>query len=143
MKLLFFFLLKNRVQSATIIFLFLFFSQTCLANMKSPFTFDTRQVTNKELSLNEVVFGSMILFYSKFISPLDGARSPSYPTGSAYGLQAIRAEGVFMGILLIGDRLLHEASEHQGVNIRVYNKIRYYDPLENNIFWWKNNELVE
>ena len=93
--------------------------------------------TLKQQSLNQVVFGSMVQFYSNWISPLDGPRSPSYPTGSAYGLKAIQQEGFFIGILLIGDRLLHEADKHQGPIFNIYGKNRYYDPLENNIFWWK------
>lgn len=106
--------------------------------MKAPFSANTSKKIKQEQSLNQVVFSSMVLFYSKFISPLDGPRSPSYPTGSAYGLQAINEEGVFMGILLIGDRLFHEADKHQGVFINLYNQTRYYDPLENNTFWWKD-----
>jgi putative component of membrane protein insertase Oxa1/YidC/SpoIIIJ protein YidD len=77
-----------------------------------------------------------IKFYSSVISPADGPRSPSYPTGSAYGLAAVRQHGFLMGILLIGDRLFHEADLHQGPVIYLHGKKRYYDPVESNTFWW-------
>ena len=78
--------------------------------------------------------------FSKVISPADGARSLSYPTGSAYGYQAIQEEGVLVGVLLIGDRLFHEADQHYGSYIRLYGINRYYDPIENNVFWWKKKQ---
>lgn len=140
MKQLFSFLRKN----SQYLFLILLFSlisfQNSLAQMRAPYetTPVLVNVQAENWTQSQVVFSSMILFYSKIISPLDGPRSPSYPTGSAYGLQAIRQEGIFMGILLIGDRLFHEADIHQGAYFKIYNRTRYYDPIENNTFWWKN-----
>jgi putative component of membrane protein insertase Oxa1/YidC/SpoIIIJ protein YidD len=136
MKLLFSSLRKSKIK--LLLCFFTFFAQPCFADMKSPFA-KARPVRQEQVqSLNQVVFSGMVLFYSRFISPLDGPRSPSYPTGSAYGLQAIREEGFLVGTLLIGDRLLHEADQHQGAYFRIYGQNRYYDPLENNTFWWKN-----
>ena len=106
-------------------------------NMKGPKNPEQNYSMKNESSFTKLIFGSLVKFYSKVISPLDGPRSPSYPTGSAYGLKAIQQEGAFLGILLIGDRLFHEADKNQGSYITIYGTKRYYDPIENNIFWWK------
>ena len=111
--------------------------------MIAPTTLLTKPANTKnrnylETNINKTVFGSLVLFYSRVISPADGARSLSYPTGSTYGYQAIRQEGILIGILLIGDRLFHEADQHYGAYIYLYGVKRYYDPIEDNVFWWKN-----
>lgn len=77
-----------------------------------------------------------IRFYARYISPADGPRSPSYPTGSAYGRNAIRSYGFFIGTLLIADRLIHEADRHQGPRMVRYGVSRYYDPVRYNTYWW-------
>ncbi len=89
-----------------------------------------------ETSSVKFVWKGLINAYSGLISPADGPRSPSYPTGSAYGRQAIETHGFFVGIVLTADRLLHEADKPLGPIIKVYGTRRYYDPLENNTFWW-------
>ena len=81
-----------------------------------------------------------IRFFSTFISPVDGPRSPSYPTGSAYGREAIQKKGFFTGIILTADRLLHESDVHLGPKIVIHGKTRYYDKVENNTFWWDQAE---
>ena len=98
--------MKNRL----LIFLILLIASfPVLANMKAPLQIHKKKRNEPKTNLNKLVLGSWVLFYSKVISPADGARSLSYPTGSAYGYQAIQEEGVLVGILLIGDRLFHEA----------------------------------
>ncbi len=77
-----------------------------------------------------------IRLFQLLLSPLDGPRSPSYPTGSAYGWQAVRAQGFFLGSLLTADRLFHEADHPLGPMIRLYGQDRYFDPLRANLYWW-------
>ncbi len=89
-----------------------------------------------QTSTVKFVWKNAIKVYSRFISPADGPRSPSYPTGTQYGKQAIEQHGFFIGIVLIADRLLHEADIHQGSKITIYGTTRYYDPIENNTYWW-------
>jgi putative component of membrane protein insertase Oxa1/YidC/SpoIIIJ protein YidD len=89
------------------------------------------------------VLESLIRFYASAISPADGPRSPSYPTGTAYGIQAVNQYGFFPGIFLIGDRLLHEADKHPGPEIMVFGRKRHYDPLEHNTFWWDPSVLAD
>lgn len=91
-----------------------------------------------QTSVVKLVWKGAIQFYSKVISPADGPRSPSYPTGSAYGKAAIERYGFFIGVLLIGDRLFHEADINKGPKIFIYKHTRYYDPIEYNTYWWED-----
>ncbi len=120
----------------------LFVSHTSWAvdGMKGPFP-DKKTSPPRiyQTSTTKLVSNGLIQFYSKCISPADGPRSPSYPTGSAYGREAITQYGLFPGMFLIADRLFHEADVNLGYNITVYGHSRYYDPLENNTFWWDTN----
>lgn len=87
-----------------------------------------------------VWFGSSAIhLYSKYISPADGPRSPSYPTSTAYGRDAIASHGFLLGILLIADRLIHESDVHKGPKIIKYGVSRYYDPVAYNTYWWECN----
>ena len=60
-----------------------------------------------------------------------------YPTCSQYSVQAIHEHGPLIGIVMTADRLIHEADERDyAFTIKVGNRYRYADPLENNDFWW-------
>ncbi len=105
---------------------------------KGPF-FQKKQTAKHvvyETSVVKFVWNGLIGFYSNVISPADGARSPSYPTGSAYGRQVIQTHGFFLGVILTADRLLHESGKPLGPTLKIFGKHRYYDPPENNTFWW-------
>lgn len=79
-----------------------------------------------------------VRFFQVFISPVDGDRCPSSPTCSTFGRKAYKKHGAFWGTLLTFDRLMHEGDEGMVSNhIRDGNTSRIYDPVENNIFWWK------
>lgn len=106
--------------------------------MKSPFGTVKGIKNEKQKAISVIELSALIAikFYSSVISPADGPRSPSYPTGTAYGRNAIRKHGFLKGVLLIGDRLFHEADIHQGPMIILHGKQRYYDPVESNTFWW-------
>lgn len=74
--------------------------------------------------------------FQKYISPVDGARCPMYPTCSAYSRQALRKHGPLLGIFLTVDRLLHESDpiEHNKPIVK-WGTRRFYDPLSANDFW--------
>jgi putative component of membrane protein insertase Oxa1/YidC/SpoIIIJ protein YidD len=107
--------------------------------MKGPFPGSEKaQLTdNRPVSTLKWAGKGAIRLFSRYISPADGPRSPSYPTSTAYGRDAIETHGFLVGVLLIADRLLHEADIHKGQKIVLYGTSRYYDPVENNTFWWK------
>jgi hypothetical protein len=53
-------------------------------------------------------------------------------------MEAIRKHGAIAGLVMGFGRLIHEADEiHRAPRIRVNDSYRYYDPVENNDFWWK------
>ena len=131
----------KQTQTLGIIFLMLFILSPrplwAANGMKGPFAAKKKnQTPYYQTSTVKLVAKGAITFFSKWISPADGPRSPSYPTGTAYGRQALEKHGFFMGILLIGDRLFHESDIHLGPRVDLYGKTRYFDPVESNTFWW-------
>lgn len=96
-----------------------------------------------EGSLPVLVFDAALRFFQQVISPVDGARSTMYPTGSAYARQAIKKHGVLLGVVLTTERLMHEGNENQvAPQIRKYGIWRVYDPVEANDWWWSGSDWV-
>ncbi len=96
-----------------------------------------------ESSLPARVFDTYLRFFQQVISPVDGARSTMYPTGSAYARQAIKKHGAFLGSLMTLDRLMHEGNEEQvSPRIKKYGLWRVYDPVEANDWWWYGPDWV-
>ena len=74
--------------------------------------------------------------FQKYISPIDGARCPMYPTCSAYSRQALHKHGALLGIFMTADRLMHEGDPiEQQEPINKWGHRRYFDPLKHNDFW--------
>jgi len=81
--------------------------------------------------------GGLLRFFQEYISPVDGDRCPSYPTCSQYAQEAVRKHGALIGLVMTFDRLIHESDEtRRAPLIRAGDSYRYYDPVENNDFWW-------
>ena len=96
-----------------------------------------------EGSLPAQVFDAYLRFFQQVISPVDGARSNMYPTGSAYARQAIKKHGALVGIALTAERLMHEGNEDQvSPRIRKYGLWRVHDPVEANDWWWYGSDWV-
>ena len=107
-----------------------------------PWTFSHQERASispkEELSLPGVILKNGVIFFSKYISPVDGDRCNMYPTCAAYSRQAIEKHGFVFGMLLTADRLIHEANETDSAPlVRIYDRLRYLDPVSNNDFWWK------
>ncbi len=82
------------------------------------------------------LFRLPVVFFQRVISPVDGDRCPSYPTCSAYSIQAYERNGALLGTLMTVDRLFHEPSEAEfAPTIEVYGVVRIYDPVSANEFW--------
>ena len=108
----------------------------------APWSFTHQEIKSispkKELSIPGVILKNGIIFFSKYISPVDGDRCNMYPTCAAYSRQAIEKHGFVFGMLLTADRLIHEANETDSAPlVRIYDRLRYLDPVSNNDFWWK------
>jgi uncharacterized protein len=100
-------------------------------------------VSVPEGTLPALVFDAYLRFFQQVISPVDGARSNMYPTGSAYARQAIKKHGALVGTLLTTERLMHEGNEDQvSPRIRKYGLWRVHDPVEANDWWWYGPDWV-
>jgi hypothetical protein len=103
-----------------------------------------QRVEQDTLSVGAFLFRLPIVFFQRVISPVDGDRCPSYPTCSAYSIQAYQRHGALLGTLMTVDRLFHEASEKEfAPTIEVYGVARIYDPLSGNEFWRDEKRKTE
>jgi len=95
-----------------------------------------QKASQRSTSIASPFFTSLLTFFSKAISPVDGDRCPSYPTCAAYSKEAYERNGAFMGTLMTIDRLLHEADEARfSPTVNVYGVNRIYDPVSANEVW--------
>jgi len=68
--------------------------------------------------------------YQKFISGISGLSCPMYPSCSRFGLTSVRKHGVFLGFLMMTDRLHrcgHDLFQYRKVLIE--GRIKYFDPV--------------
>lgn len=92
---------------------------------------------SKPPSIPVRVFDAYLRFFQTVISPVDGARSAMYPTGSAYARQALAKHGALLGFVLTAERLMHEGNERLvAPRIWKHGRWRIYDPVEANDRWW-------
>ncbi len=83
-------------------------------------------------------------FFSEYISKVDGDRCPMYPTCASYSRQVFRKHGFFVGIVMTADRLIHESDEMEYVpRVTVGDRVRYFDPVNENDFWWYGTEGLD
>ena len=120
----------EKVTFCSILFI-LIASCTCSKSMQA----ETDQETNP-LSL-------MIGFYRGPLNHLSAVRSgecPMYPSDSEYSLQSIQKHGMLLGWIMTMDRLMRCGRDEIKLSPTVYanGKWKYYDPVENNDFWWSD-----
>lgn len=79
-----------------------------------------------------------VRFFQRHISPIDGDRCPMHPSCSAYSLDAFEKHGLVMGWIMTCDRLLRCGRDELSLAPRVVvdGRVRWYDPVEHNDFWW-------
>lgn len=78
----------------------------------------------------------LISFYQTVISPVDGASCDFYPSCSAYAKQALTKHGLFIGLVMTAERLCRLHAPEGYEQIERYGNYYYYDPVENNDFWF-------
>jgi putative membrane protein insertion efficiency factor len=94
------------------------------------------------LSAGQRAVQRAIRVFQGYISPVDGDRCPCYPTCSQYGLEAVKKHGALIGLVMTFDRLIHESDETRlAPLVRIYGSYRYFDPVENNDFWWDKSRF--
>ena len=94
------------------------------------------QLQKENLPTSPAAFPALwgVRFFRSFISPVDGDRCPSYPTCSAYALEALGQHGFLVGTLLTAGRLVAEADEAAfAPRIRVGGAWKVYAPVETDL----------
>lgn len=82
-----------------------------------------------------VVGDWLVRAYQLTASRVDGDGCPSYPVCSVYARQAISRYGIWQGMFMAADRMIHEIDASDNPRrIRVGNHWYIYDPLELNRF---------
>ncbi|CAN2041840.1 conserved exported hypothetical protein [Candidatus Magnetomoraceae bacterium gMMP-15] len=96
------------------------------------------QKNQKEFNLSD----SFVIFYRKGLNHLSAVRRghcPMYPSCSSYSLEAIKKHGFFMGWIMTCDRLMRCGRDETKLSTSIQTENgswHYYDPVENNDFWW-------
>ena len=113
--------------------------------MRGPWDWPTERSASQKKQLragaSASFFASMLAFFQKVISPVDGDRCPSYPTCAAYSKEAYEKHGALIGTFMTVDRLFHEASEAKfSPTVEVYGVPRIYDPVSANEYWKKDRK---
>jgi uncharacterized protein len=99
----------------------------------------TSDHSGEQHSIAATPFIWLVTFYQKTIGYVNQGRCDMYPTCSQYSIISIRKHGPAVGIMMTADRFIHEGSEKDYVRkIKVGTRYRFYDPVENNDFWWYN-----
>lgn len=81
-----------------------------------------------------VALGWAVQAYRATVSRVDGDRCPSYPTCSAYALEAVGRHGALLGAVLTAGRLLGEADEAAfAPRIFVDGRWRIYAPVDDDL----------
>ncbi len=135
--------MRTRILYPCVILLFLvcgFASAAYSEPFKGPWEEDrAAAASSKQARSRFNPLRSLVKVYAKYISPIDGKECPMYPSCSAYSLLSFEKHGLVMGWVMTCDRLLHEADEMRKTPVIYINRVeRFYDPLENNDFWWHN-----
>jgi len=79
-----------------------------------------------------------IRFFQIFVTNADGPRCMMYPTCSQYGYLAFKKHGPIVGLFMTADRLMRDniSVEEFYPIIPIHGTFRFYDPVEDNDFWW-------
>jgi putative component of membrane protein insertase Oxa1/YidC/SpoIIIJ protein YidD len=86
-------------------------------------------------------FAAVVRFYRGPLNHLSAVRSgecPMYPSDSEYSLQSFKSHGMLLGWVMSVDRLMRCGRDETRLSptVRVKGKLKTYDPLNQNDFWW-------
>ena len=87
------------------------------------------------------LFRFLVEAYQENISPIDGKHCPMYPSCSEYSVQSIKKHGSVVGWIMTVDRLFRCGRDELSLSpqLIVNGERRWYDPPENNDFWWHDD----
>ena len=126
---------------ATLLYIFIlfFFLYSPALSGEDPDTAGDRPFLSGSAEKSENAFTYPVRFFKKYISGVDGDRCPMHPTCSRYCLNSVKKHGAVMGWIMTCDRLLRCGGDEirTARQIKTQNDLYFYDPVENNDFWWK------
>ena len=87
------------------------------------------------------LFRFLVEVYRENISPIDGKNCPMYPSCSEYSIQSVKKHGSLVGWIMTVDRLFRCGRDELRLapQVMVNGQRRWYDPPENNDFWWHDD----
>jgi len=65
-----------------------------------------------------------------------------YPSCSQYSLQAFEKHGFLIGWMMTCDRLVRCGRDETNLSQEIFvnGKLKFYDPVEKNDFWWNHQQ---
>ena len=112
------------------------------APFKGPWGQDSRQQNHrKQGDAAPNPFRFVVEMYRENISPIDGKDCPMCPSCSEYSIRSFEKHGFFVGWMMTIDRLFRCGRDELRLapQVMVNGEIRWYDPPENNDFWWHDD----
>lgn len=126
--------MKHKAKVQIVILLIFAFGMTAVAYpdpMKSPWEAKGLLTQHRyETSFVKLPVIFTIRAYQKLISGISGLSCPMYPSCSRFGLAAVKKHGVFLGFLMMTDRLHrcgHDLFQYR--KILIEGRIKYSDPV--------------
>jgi hypothetical protein len=122
-----------------------FFSQPTAgyaASFNGPWGRDSHQQNHlKQGDAAPNTFRFLVEVYRENISPIDGKDCPMYPSCSEYSIRSFKKHGFLVGWMMSVDRLFRCGRDELRLSpqVMVNGEIRWYDPPENNDFWWHDD----
>ena len=126
---------------AFFLILFPFTTLVHASDLKGPWDKNNSQtISQKQVDEKVNPLRALVESYSTYISQIDGKNCPMYPNCSKYSVQCFKKHGFFTGWMMTCDRLFRCGRDELRLSpeIIVNGKLKCYDPLENNDFWWYN-----
>lgn len=105
-------------------------------------------VAGKEPHKQPGVYASLMEIYRGPLDHLSAVRRgqcPMHPSCSEYSRQAVEKHGLAVGWAMTLDRLMRCGRDELKLAPMIYidGTWKYYDPVENNDFWWGEREVEE
>ena len=113
------------------------------ASFNGPWSKDSHQQNHwKQGDTARNPFRFLVEMYRENISPIDGKDCPMYPSCSEYSIRSFKKHGFLVGWMMTVDRLFRCGRDELRLSpqVLVNGERRWYDPPENNDFWWHHGQ---
>jgi putative component of membrane protein insertase Oxa1/YidC/SpoIIIJ protein YidD len=104
--------------------------------MKGPYVKRHHHSSGYELetSVPRIILLGSLLFFQRYISPVDGERCGFFPSCSAFAREALGRRGVATGVMMTADRLMRcTFFKRPGPDYLLLPSGKLFDPVDNNL----------